>query len=62
VTQTTTPSSGAYSFGNLSQNWYYVEGALTGPLAGKTPASGTSNPTSLIEVGSGVVGLSLAFE
>lgn len=62
VAQTTTPSSGAYSFGNLSQNWYFVEVALTGPLAGKSPASGTSNPTSLIEVGSGVLGLSLAFE
>lgn len=62
VTQTTSTSTGAYSFGSLSQNWYYVEVALTGPLAGKSPTSGTNNPSSLIEVGEGVLGLSLAFE
>lgn len=62
VTQTTSTSTGAYSFGSLSENWYYVEVALTGPLTGKSPASGTSNPSSLIEVGEGILGLSLAFE
>lgn len=62
VTQTTSNSTGAYSFGSLSQNWYYVEVALTGPLAGKSPASGTSNPSSLIDVGPGASGLNLAFE
>jgi len=62
VNQTTSASTGAYSFGSLSQNWYYVEVALTGPLAGKSPASGTSNPSSLIEVWQGVAGLNLAFE
>ncbi len=62
VTQTTSSSSGAYGFGGLTQNWYYVEAALTGPLAGKSPASGTSNPSDLIEVGQGVSGLTMAFE
>lgn len=62
VTQTTSTSTGAYSFGSLIQNWYYVEVALTGPLAGKSPSSGTSNPSSLIEVGEGILGLSFAFE
>lgn len=62
VTQTTSASTGVYSFGSLSQNWYYVEVALTGPLAGKSPRAGTSNPTSLIEVGEGILALNLAFE
>lgn len=62
VTQTTSNSNGAYSFASLSQNWYFVEVSLTGPLAGKSPASGTMNPSSLIEVWQGVVGLDLAFE
>ncbi len=62
VTQTTSTSTGTYNFGSLIQNWYYVEVSLTGPLAGKSPASGTSNPSSLIEVGEGILGLSFAFE
>lgn len=62
VAQTTSASTGAYVFGSLSQNWYYVEALLTGPLSGMTPASGTSNPTNLIEVWQGVSGLNLSFE
>ncbi|MEP7216371.1 MAG: carboxypeptidase regulatory-like domain-containing protein [Anaerolineaceae bacterium] len=62
VTQLTTNSNGEYSFGSLSQNWYYVVASLTGPLSGKSPATGTINPSSLIGVGTGAQGLSLAFE
>lgn len=62
VAQTTTGSMGTYSFGSLSENWYFVEVALTGPLSGKSPVSGTVNPSSLIEVGEGATGLNFAFE
>lgn len=62
VTETTTTSTGAYSFGSLSQNWYFVEASLAGPLTGKSPASGTSNPSAPIEVWAGISGLNLSFE
>jgi len=63
VTSTTTTSGGVYGFLDLSgPAWYYVQAVITGPLAGMTPAGGTSNPTGLIEVGKGATGVDLTFE
>lgn len=62
-TSTTTDAQGAYEFTGLAdEHWYYVEAALTGPLAGMTPASGTSNPTAAIGLGNNVSGVNLSFQ
>ena len=59
----TTDASGDYSFTNLAdETWYYVEAVMTGPLSGKSPASGTSNPTAAIGIGDSVTDIDLAFQ
>ena len=63
VATQTTGSGGTFSFSSLTgPKWYYIAVDESGPLAGKTPASGTNNPTDAIEVGAGDTGLSLNFE
>ncbi len=63
VASTTTTSGGLYGFPDLSgPAWYFVQAVITGPLAGKTPSQGTSNPTDLIDVGPGATGVDLTFE
>ena len=59
----TTDSNGDYLFDSLTEDkWYYVEASLTGPLAGKSPATGTDNPSSLIGVGEGDPNVDMDFE
>lgn len=63
VASTTTTSGGVYGFPDLDgPAWYFVQAVITGPLAGKTPSEGTSNPTDLIDVGTGATGVDLTFE
>lgn len=63
VASTTTTSGGVYGFPDLDgPAWYFVQAVITGPLAGKTPSAGTSNPTDLIDVGAGATGVDLTFE
>lgn len=63
VASTTTTTGGVYGFLDLGgPDWYYVQAVITGPLTGKTPAAGSSNPTSLIDVGPGATGVDLTFE
>jgi len=63
VTSTTTNSAGRYIFSDLDgPSWYYVAAGLTGPLANMVPATGTQNPTPLVDVGEGDEYLDLAFE
>jgi hypothetical protein len=62
VTSVVTNSSGHYEFGSLAQAYYYVEAAMTGPLSGKSPASGTSNPSAAIANGDGDLGVDLSFQ
>jgi len=58
-----TLTDGSYAFLDLDgPAWYFVQAVLTGPLAGMTPATGTTNPTNVIDVGAGASGLDLAFE
>ncbi len=60
-TSTTTNGTGYYEFGDLTaQHWYYIEAVRTGPLAGMTPAPGTSNPTG--PVGETSTTIDLTFE
>ena len=63
VATDSTDASGSYLFTGLTgSKWYYVEVSLAGPLAGKSPAAGTSNPSDLIEVGAGATGVDFDFE
>lgn len=63
VTSMSTDSYGNFSFPGLTgPKWYYIAVDLSGPLAGMQPASGTANPTSLIDVGAGASGVTLSFE
>ena len=63
VSTTTSSTLGTFSFDNLSTPyWYYVQFSLTGPLAGMSPAAGTSNPSELVEVGEGDESLWFEFE
>lgn len=63
VASAATSGDGAYAFADLNgPAWYYVQAVLTGPLSGMTPAAGTSNPTTLIDVGAGASGVDLAFQ
>ena len=58
-----TDSGGNYLFEDLDgPNWYYVEATIDGPLLGKSPASGTANPTAIIGVGEGNWSVDLEFE
>lgn len=59
----TTDSSGQYVFTELSTlRWYYVEASMTGPLAGMTPSSGTSNPSALLAISDDPTVANLSFE
>ena len=62
VSSVTTNSSGHYEFWSLSEAFYYVEAALSGPLAGKTPAAGTTNPSVADAVGPGDRSLDFSFQ
>jgi len=63
VASTTTGTGGVYGFLDLSgPAWYFVQAVISGPLAGKSPSVGTSNPTDLIDVGAGATGVDLTFE
>lgn len=60
---TTTDNSGEFTFASLGgPDWYYVEVSLTGPLSGMQPASGTPNPSDLIDIGPGDESLYFEFE
>ena len=59
---TTTNSRGDYGFGPLTQGWYYVKAVIAGPLVGKSPAVGTSNPSGPVEVGTGDPHVDFEFE
>ena len=47
---------------SLSEAFYYVEAALTGPLTGKVPAEGTTNPSVANAVGPGNRSLDFSFQ
>ena len=58
-----TSESGHYSSSSLTPEYcYYVEAALTGPLAGMTAASGTENQSDAAGLGDDVTDLDLEFE
>jgi hypothetical protein len=62
VTSVATSSSGYFAFWDLTEAFYYVQAALTGPLAGKSPAAGTVNPSDAVPVGDGDRDLDFSFE
>jgi len=63
VATTATDVNGQYAFTNLTPGrWYYVEVQMSGPLAGKSLASGTQNPTALIGIGNSATGVDFALE
>lgn len=63
VASTSTDGSGAYAFDDLDgPAWYYVLAVLTGPLDGRWPAAGSSNPSAVIEVGPGASAVDLVFD
>ncbi len=59
-----TDSGGGYEFTDdlVEGKWHYVMVSLTGPLAGKRPAAGTTNPSELIAVGYGDDEVDFSFE
>jgi hypothetical protein len=62
VASTTTSSSGTYGFDVTTAGFYYVQASMTGPLAGLSPASGTSNPSPVIAVTPGDLAVNFAFQ
>jgi len=58
----TSMANGFYSFADLERAYYYVEVAMTGPLAGMEPAAGTQNPSHLVAVGLGDPNVDFDFE
>lgn len=55
--------SGTYLFSDLAPaEWYYVKALMIGPLLGKSPASGTSNPSATAGLGDSVTNLNFAFQ
>ena len=53
VDDTTTDSSGDYSFAVSAGAYYYVAADIAGPLSGMSVSSGYSNPTDALGLGSG---------
>ena len=62
VGDTQTDSSGDYSFDDIDAgHYYYAQADMTGPLTGKSVASGSANPTAALPVGPSQSGVDLAF-
>ena len=64
VADTTTDTNGNYSFsgGGFGPGYhYYAECDMTGPLAGKSVASGSSNPSAALPVGPSQSGIDFTF-
>jgi hypothetical protein len=63
VDSASTDEEGSYLFTDLTpEAWYYVEAVMSGPLTGKSPASGTTNPSALIGLGDSDMAVDFAFE
>jgi len=63
VATSTTDVAGHYVFSSLpSERWYYVEAVASGPLAGRSPAPDTSNPSAAIGIGESATGVDFGFQ
>jgi hypothetical protein len=62
VASTATSSSGTYGFDVTTAGFYYIHASMTGPLAGLSPASGTSNPSPVIAATPGDLSVNFAFQ
>ena len=59
---TTTDSNGNFTFAVNPAEVYYVAVSVSGPLAGMSPATDSSNPSSSLEIGPSVSDLDFHFE